>query len=348
MRILRRPNGRRLPSLAPNSDSNDYVDQRYSSEIPCSEVEMRKTLLALSLLALTVTYLPAQEPSRVLNGFEFIPSRIVADPFAISYFATSTGAGQAFDLKTPFIDVDGDTLGTLTGDVAFLSLGFEYQQRFGQWLALRVGFSGGGRIGTDEQSMLAQGVTGTFAVNLGGTARIYQSEKVIISGGLDFSRSDIVGVDPFGFAQRIIDSGGLEEDNSLSTSGKATSGVLSARLGWAPASWIGITAVLDGGRADLTDSDSETRIGGGGTMGVDLKNLNVIPIGLLLSAESDAFSQNGADLTNRSTGFGLGVFWTGWEKFIIGIETTMRVLDRRDADDDFEAFVVTFNLRYWP
>jgi len=115
-----------------------------------------------------------------------------------------------------------------------------------------------------------------------------------------------------------------------------------------PASWIGITAVLEEGMGDVTEDDSETVFGGGGTVGVDLKNLNVIPSGILLSFDSDAFSQGGPDLARRSTGYGLGLLWTGWEDFIVGVETTMRVLDRRDADDSFEAFVATFNLRYWP
>jgi hypothetical protein len=309
---------------------------------------MRRSLFTLALLALTAGYLPAQESSRVLNGYEFIPSRIVADPFAITYFGTTTGGGMAFDLNTPFIDVDGDTIGTLTGDVAFMALGFEYQQRFGKWLAMRFAFSGTGRIGTDEQSMLAQGVTGTFAWGLGATARIYQSRKVIISGAIDFGRSEIVGLDAFGFAQSVIDNGGLTEDNSLVASANAISGLLGARLGWAPASWIGVTAVLEGGRGDLTESDAETVLGGGGTVGVDLKKLNMIPIGILLSFDTEGFAQRGADLATRSNGYGLGVFWTGWEDFIIGLETTMRVLNRRDAEDDFEAFVASFNLRYWP
>ncbi len=308
---------------------------------------MRKALLAFSVLVLSAANMPAQEPGRVLNGYEFIPSRIVDDPFAITYFGTTTGGGLAFDLETPFIDLDGDTIGTLTGDVAFLSLGFEYQQRFGSWFAVRAEFSGGARIGTDEQSMLAQGVTGTFGWDLGATARIYQSDKVIISGALNFARTDIVGVNPFGFAQSIIDDG-LTEDNSLVESGDAVSGILGARFGWAPANWIGITAVLEGGRGDVSVADAETVVGGGGTVGVDFKNLNVIPIGLLLSFDSDAFSQAGADLATRSNGFGLGVFWTGWEDFIVGLETTMRVLERRDAEDNFEAFTATFNLRYWP
>ena len=109
--------------------------------------------------------------------------------------------------------------------------------------------------------------------------------------------------------------------------------------------FMGVTVY---GMSDVTESDSETVIGGGGSVGVDLKNLNFIPLGLLFSFDSDAFSQGGADLATRSNGFGLGLFWTGWQNFIIGLETTMRLLDRRDTPDDFEAFVATFNLRYWP
>ena len=309
---------------------------------------MRRGLLLLALLALCTAQLPAQEPSRVLNGYEFIPSRVVEAPFAISHFGTSTGGGVAFDLKTPFVDLSGDTLGTLVGDVAFMSLGFDYQQRFGQWFAARIGFAGGGRIGIDEQSVLAQGVTGFFSLNLGATARILQSDKVILSGALDFGRTDLVGLDPFGFAQKIIDDGLEPEDNSLVGTADAISALAGVRVGWAPASWIGVTGVLEAGFADVTESSSDALIGGGGTVGIDLKNLGVIPIGFLLTGKTSVVTQGGADLADRSWIYGLGVFYTGWDNFSVGLETSVGLLERRDADDNFEAFVATFNLRYWP
>ncbi|UCF21297.1 MAG: hypothetical protein JSU87_07930, partial [Gemmatimonadota bacterium] len=96
---------------------------------------MRRIVLTLVLLTVSAAQLRAQEPSRVLNGYAFLPSRVVEDPFAISYFATSTGGGIAFDLKTPLLLTGQDTVATLVGDVAFMSLGFRYQQRFGRWFA---------------------------------------------------------------------------------------------------------------------------------------------------------------------------------------------------------------------
>jgi hypothetical protein len=309
---------------------------------------MRKPLIALALLSLSAAHLPAQEPGRVLNGHKFMPSRIVQAPFAISHFGTSTGGGLAFDLKTPFVDLSGDTVGTLTGDVAFMALGFQYQQRFGQWFAARIGFGGGARLGIDEQSVLAQGVTGSFVWSVGATARILQSDKVILSGTLDFGRTDLVGLDPFGFAQKVIEDSLEVGENNLVGTAEAINAVAGVRVGWAPAPWIGITGVLEAGYGDVTEESSEALTGGGATVGIDLKNLGVIPIGLQLSAQTDAFSQGGADLAARSWSYGLGVFYTGWDDFSVGLETTMSLLDRRDTEDDFEAFIATFNLRYWP
>ncbi len=304
--------------------------------------------MVLSLLVLSGTRLPAQEPSRVLNGYKFTPSRFVGDPFAVSFFGTTTGGGVAFDLKTPFVDLSGDTLGTLKGDVAFMALGFQFQQRFGSWFAARVGFAANARLGIDEQSVLAQGVTGAFLWNIGATARIFQGEKVIVSGAVDFGRTDLVGLDPFSFAQKIIDEGLGVEDNDLVGTAEAISAVASLRAGWAPAPWIGVTGVLEGGYGDVTESSSRTLFGGGATVGFDLENLGTVPIGFLLSAETDAFTQGGADIASRSWTYGVGVFYTGWDDFCVGLETTMALLDRRDAEDDFEALMATFSLRYWP
>ncbi len=269
-------------------------------------------------------------------------------PFAISYFATRTGGGIAFDLKTPFVDSEGETIGELIGDVAFMNLGFNYQQRFGNWFAAQFGFGGIGRLGVDEQSILAQGVTGSYVLRFGGLARILQSDKVILSGGLDFARTEVVGMDLFGFAQRVIDEGLDAEDNSLVAKGNALSGRASLRVGWAPHPWLGVTGYLEGGHGDTTGGGNETLLGGGGSVGVDLKEFDLIPLGVQVVGKSDAFAQGSADLASRTYAYGFSFSYTGWDDFSIGLEMTMSKLERRNADDDFEAFIATFNLRYWP
>ena len=294
-----------------------------------------------------VTGLMAQEPSRVINGHSFIPSEIIASPFALSHFATATGGGMAFGLKTPFIDLDGKEIGTLEGDVAFLALGFRYQQRFGSWFAARFEFGGAARAGIDEQSILAQGVTGSYQFNFGGTARLMQSEKVILSGALDFNNNQLVGVDPYGFASGVIEEG-LDNDNDLVKTGNSASSKLGLLVGWAPKSWLGVTGILEGGSAGINTDDSSTLIGGGATVGFDMNSLGWAPVGLLFIGKTDAFSNSGSDLTDRSWIYGLSVAYTGWDDFSLSLETAMSVLERRDGGEDFKAFIATFNIRYWP
>jgi hypothetical protein len=307
-------------------------------------------ILAMAICLIVVaqtTGVFAAEPTRTLNGHTFIPSEVVRSPFALSYFSTRTGGGIAFGLKTPFFDFDGEDLGTLEGDVGFMTLGFEYQQRFGSWFAGRASFNGTGRIGIDEQSILAQGVSGAYVFSFGGTGRILQSEKVILSGALDFSNAQLIGVDPYGFATTIIEEG-LEADNDLVASEDSYSSKLGVLVGWAPLNWLGITGVLDGGTGGVSSDGSGLAFGGGVTAGVDFKSLDLIPIGIQLIGKTDAFSQTDADLIDRAWTYGVGISYTGWDDFSLSMETTMAVLERNNEPDNFEAFMLTFNLRYWP
>jgi len=308
---------------------------------------------AVSLLTIAVCALVlpvdagAQNPGRVLNGFRFLPSSLIPSPFVTTYIRTATGGGIASNLSSLFVDVDGDTLGTLTGDVAFMTLAFEFQQQFGGWLAVRAGFAGSARMGVDEQSLLAEGLTGIASLNLGATARIWHNENWIVSGAVDFGSDEFVGLDPFGFAQSVIDSGGLSKDNSLVTSTSTTGARGSGRVAWAPKKWLGLTGFLGVTSTDVSSSSSsDLFVGGGATVAVDLGQLNWPSIGLLLGYVSEG-ANRGTDLAKRSTGITGAVMYTGRHDFSVGLEATSRKFKRATDDPDFSALLVTFNIRYW-
>jgi hypothetical protein len=289
----------------------------------------------------------AQNPGRVLNGHRFIPSEQIPTPFVTSYIKTATGGGAAFDLKTPFLDVNGDTLGTLEGNVAFMNLAFQYQQKVTDWLALRGGFTGSARVGIDEQSMLAQGLTGIVGWSLGGSALIVHQPKWLLSGSLDFGRNDFIGLDPFGFAQTVIDSGGLSDDNNLVSSTNSVSGRAMVRAAWAPKRWLGATAILEGGVGDVQDFNSKGIFGAAATLGVDFRQLNWWSLGVLGFFRYETFNQNGTDLTSNTSRVGLGVSYTGRDDFSVGLEGSSITAAQEGSDDPFTGLLVTFNIRYW-
>jgi len=306
-------------------------------------------VLVIIVMSAAIAFpLRAAEPGRELNGHEFMASEIIRTPFAVSFFSSHTGGGIAIGLETPFLEFDGESLGTLEGDVAYMKLGFKYQQRFNKWLAANLAYSGSGRFGIDGQSVLAQGMSGTYGFKYGVKARILQTEKTILSGGLDFTHTHVVGLDPFGFAEQVIDEGLDAENNELVDSGHALSGRLSLLAGWAPVEWLGLTGYLESGRGETPAGDVDFLLGGGGSAGIDLKNLDLIPLGILLVGRADEFTQGGADISERSYAYGIGLSYTGWNDFSIGVEGTVNLLKRRGEGNDFEAYLVTLNLRYWP
>ncbi|MGH7676305.1 MAG: hypothetical protein ACREMV_13625 [Gemmatimonadales bacterium] len=67
--------------------------------------------------------------SRELGGHRFIPSAIAPDPFLSTRITTSLGVGGARDLAVPIRNLEDSLLKTMTGDLMFLGLDLEYQQR---------------------------------------------------------------------------------------------------------------------------------------------------------------------------------------------------------------------------
>lgn len=201
-------------------------------------------------------------------------------------------------------------------------------------------------MGVEEQSALAQGVTGNYGLGVGGTARILRSDKVILSGTLDLKHTDTVGLDPFSYAQSVVE--GIESDADLVVEGSVLSGLLGLSCGWAPWDWLGIKGYLEGGIAKAYDNDQEGVFGGGLATGVDFNKLDWVHLGVQLVARTSGTSTFGADLADRSYTYGVGFFYTAWDDFSLSFEATNNSYSRREDGEDFDSFVGTFNLKFWP
>jgi hypothetical protein len=66
------------------------------------------------------------------------------DPFITTYLRSNTGFGLLLDARLPVL-TEADTIAVLEGDIAFALLAFEYQQAIVDFLAVRIGFTGGAR-----------------------------------------------------------------------------------------------------------------------------------------------------------------------------------------------------------
>lgn len=319
-----------------------------------------KYLLALVLLQValgswSVSPATASEPfptgpeRRVLGGHRFQPVEGITDPFVTTHLRTLTGAGVATGLQAPFFDTDGDTLGTLDGDIAFFSLQFSYQLNLFERYALSLKLSGTGRAGIDEQALLADGLTSVYGLEFGARGVIWRNEESQLTGLLSVSRKNLFGLDPFGFAQRVIDAGGLTEDNKLLREGDINrfgAGVAGAH-GFSPS--LGMVAYLLGGSAQPV-ADSEAREGyfrGGVSVDYDLLPAQGFPLGFSLAYGYDSFPEGGSDVAKGINSGTLGINYTGREDFHFGFELTAASFKQTDIRNTLASTSGLVSLQYY-
>jgi hypothetical protein len=288
--------------------------------------------------------------ARTLNGHLFIPSGFIEDPFITTVVRAETGGGFAIkvarDIQNEVVD---SLIDALVGDVAFINLQFEYQHALTDWLALGASGSAAARLGTGAQSMLAQGVTSMFGFRFRAVARLFQSDRWLLSSSVRVQPSTQYRLDILTFAQRVIDEGQISEDNSVVIRSDGVGAAAGLRGAYAPKPWVGF---VFGGNLGYSDTFSEQGRSDlahdfGGLASFDLNPLYGVPVGFLASARWDTFVLDNSDITDKATTFGWGVAYTGRDDFSLGLETGHTRIPLIQSDRTVTATVVKFNLKYF-
>ena len=300
----------------------------------CHACRMRHHMLdhlvtaALGLAVVSVATADAQTPSpaaaepschRCLDGFRFMPSSVINDVFAGTQFQNSTGGGMAVNLNVPVRNVEGETLGNLKGEIGFFLLDFEYQKSITDWLALHVGVSGIGRIGTTIESLVASGVSAAFGGSFGAIVPFWRRPTFQVSAVGDVRRNTQYDVDPFGFAQQVADSGySPDAKYILLASEKVNRWSLGLRGAWAIAPWVGLVGVIEPGGASGSTSGDRSLTTVGTSVGFDFGKLSRVPVGVSLAFRNQSGSGKTGNLSGGYRTGELGLFYTGRSEFSIG------------------------------
>ncbi|TPW17697.1 MAG: hypothetical protein FD129_270, partial [bacterium] len=192
------------------------------------------------------------ESRRYFGGHLFLPCSSVPDPFITTTLTNTTGFGQASNIAVPIRNLDGDQIGELNGNIAFLFLEFGYQQSFGEKFALRVGASGGARSGTSAEAILAEGLSSIYGYGLGGSYGIVRKRNWQLTGTADLRSNTLYGVSPGDFLRSVVaqiregDTTDVPTDSLLS-SGSNLRALAGLRGAWTPTPCLGFTAFFETG-----------------------------------------------------------------------------------------------------
>jgi hypothetical protein len=317
-------------------------------------------VLALAMLA-AASNLEAQSsgaihvPSgggRTLGPHTFVPSAVVPSPFVGTSFGMAMGGMVAVGIiEAVIVDVGGvqDTL-IPSGDLAFGSLQFAYQQHLARRFAVRGSASVNVRTGTSARMLFAEGLSGITAFSLGGMASLFRDERHMLTATLDLRRNNLTELTPKDFAEYVgqwgIDSLDHWGEHLLHDrrSGRAVAGVRGA---WTLRPWLGVTGMIEGGPANLYEAGSifATTLGVGGS--IDFAKLkHAVPIGLSLGWGHTSAPSRSDDIFGSTAVVGLGVYYTARPEFAIGIDLQSSTTKLVETGQSVHASGGRFALRY--
>jgi len=270
---------------------------------------------------------------RKLNGHTFMPNRWVAQPFINGWLRMTTGIAFAQDLKVPLVNLNGEQLGVDEGEITALLVDAEFQHRLGKRLAVRIGGTGSAHLGTNQVSVISQGIKAVYGFNLGATFKILQSRKAALSATGDIRFNRVLAFNLIRFTRSVVEYG-LTEDNSLLDKGMSNIYVAGLNFAYSPSKWFGFTALGEGGYGTpfLEGQDNSGvmafAVGAEFDLGVGTK----VPLGLMTFLKWNNYNDLYPEFSDSIWNTGLTIGYTGVKNFFTGLEISYsRIQARSDA-----------------
>lgn len=284
----------------------------------------------------------------ILNNFRFIPSDIVYDPFINTYIKLNLGSGTALDLTSYLKKFDGTIRDTASGDLTYISGELQFQLAVNDWLAFNLGAGGFGRLGSNTYTLLTSGISYATFLTLGGKAKIWENEKMVLSTTLDFEYQSIYLYSFYDYIKEAVENGGIDSTSNMLEKDNLSQTFLNLNYAFAPADWCGILAQAGWGLSEAFETKTRGNIRIGAAYLVDFDNVDFIefPIGILASVKYSSFGEGGS-ATKDIFAYGFKLAYTGHKDFDIGIENTYQSLNYKASDDPVKTILSTFSLRYY-
>ena len=174
---------------------------------------MRRRISILILFLLSFGFVVAQNDTAkiilmkpMLNGHSFINFNTTKSAFIKTYMNTEMGLGSTGEINLPGFMIDDTEILAFSGEVLFMNLYLEYQQKINDWLALYAKMYLGGRLGTSISTILVDGINSFKGGNIGWLFRVVNKQKFQMTGNLFVRNSEGNFINIIGYVNDIIDS----------------------------------------------------------------------------------------------------------------------------------------------
>jgi hypothetical protein len=280
-----------------------------------------------------------------LNGHVFVPSAFFDDPFMNSTLILSVGYGSTGEYKYPIFDIDDDQIYGISGQLIFLTLGFEYQQKIQDWVSLYIKYRLAARVGTNVGAILAEGFTSINSFNIGWKIRLLERKKAKLSTTFGISNYNGTFLSIRKFVEDIIDN---QPFPSLVTNTPALNGILGFHFAYGISQLFGLNInYLNSIGESLERNKTAYYFSFNPGIDLNLYQRHNIPLGfslayVLSSRPEQVYRESGY---SNSINFRIG--YTGTNDFVIGIQASYTTIPVSEDLDNFGAMGMSFGMVYY-
>jgi hypothetical protein len=304
--------------------------------------------LALCGLMIVVLAVPsAAQESRFprLADHQFVPATSIPEPFINTNIQTIVGLGFTTNSTSPLISPeDGTVIGSVESDQVLSNIGLQYQHRVKEWLAVRLSLDIAGRLGTDSNSLLSDGITGSINYDVSWLMRIHSSESVLVSGSLGIGSSSSTFINVLDWLQ------GQEEGKNTGLVQPHTSldGFAGVHAAWGMSRRFGVLGSIEANYGESRDGSgdnawySDFRL----ALSYDISQDLNIPLGLALTGARSENEVN-ADSEAATWFWGLRVAVQAGSDFSIGLGIGTSYFDSSGQSDALQFTQIAFDMRYF-
>ncbi len=280
-----------------------------------------------------------------LNGHVFIPNTDIEDPFMNSTLHIRVGLGSTGEFTYPLFEVDNSTLYGVRGQLLFISVGLDYQQKIQDWVSFYVKYSLSARLGTNVGTILAEGFSTINAFQIGWKLNIVERPKYKLSTSFGVSNYNGTFLSISKFVEDIINN---QPFPSLVTNTPALNGNLGFQFAYGISKLFGLKVnYVNAIGESLERGETAYYFSLGTGFDMNLYQKHQVPLGfsvayLLSSKPEQIFRESGL-----SDSFNFKIAYTGTDDFILALQTSYTLIPVSKETGNFNALGIAFNLTYY-
>lgn len=280
-----------------------------------------------------------------LNGHSFVPSTYIEGPFMNTRFALGVGLGSTGEYKYPLFEVDENQIYGVKGQLLFLTVTLDYQQKIQDWVAMFIKFRVAARIGTNVGSILAEGFSSISSFNIGWKINLLEREKTKLSTLIGISNYNGTFLSVSKFVEDIIDN---QPYPSLITNTPALNGNLGFQFAYGISELFGFQVnYLNSIGESLQRGETAYYFSFGTGFDLNLYQKHNVPLGfslgyLLSSRPEQVYRESG-----NSNSIHFKFAYTGTNDFVLGLQTSYITIPVSEDLENFSTIGVSFALTYY-